>query len=62
MDFFQIWFALTLSANGGAWLGTAVLVTNMRNFPLSRGAVAGILKGYSGLSAAVYTEIYTGAS
>nr|TKW19920.1 hypothetical protein SEVIR_4G051200v2 [Setaria viridis] len=32
----------------------------MRNFPLSRGAVAGILKGYSGLSAAVYTEIYTG--
>jgi len=60
MDFFQIWFALTLSANGGAWLGTAVLVTNMRNFPLSRGAVAGILKGYSGLSAAVYTEIYTG--
>jgi len=60
MDFFQIWFALTLAANGGAWLGTAVLVTNMRNFPLSRGAVAGILKGYSGLSAAVYTEIYTG--
>lgn len=41
-------------------MGTAVLVTNMRNFPLSRGAVAGILKGYSGLSAAVYTEIYTG--
>lgn len=41
-------------------MATAVLVTNMRNFPLSRGAVAGILKGYSGLSAAVYTEIYTG--
>jgi hypothetical protein len=41
-------------------LATAVLVTNMRNFPVSRGAVAGILKGYSGLSAAVYTEIYTG--
>ncbi|KAL6335818.1 hypothetical protein AAG906_040531 [Vitis piasezkii] len=30
----------------------------MRNFPLSRGTVAGILKGYIGLSAAVYTEIY----
>ncbi|OEL36788.1 hypothetical protein BAE44_0002201 [Dichanthelium oligosanthes] len=56
----EIWFALCLAANGGAWLGTAVLVTNMRNFPLSRGAVAGILKGYSGLSAAVYTELYTG--
>ncbi|KAK9130564.1 hypothetical protein Sjap_011051 [Stephania japonica] len=38
-------------------MGTAVLVTNMRNFPLSRGTVAGILKGYGGLSAAVYTEI-----
>lgn len=35
-----------------------MLVTNMRNFPLSRGTVAGILKGYAGLSAAVFTEIY----
>ena len=35
-----------------------MLVTNMRNFPLSRGTVAGILKGYIGLSAAVFTEIY----
>lgn len=31
----------------------------MRNFPLSRGTVAGILKGYGGLSAAVLTEIYS---
>ncbi|KAL7259619.1 hypothetical protein ACSBR1_005498 [Camellia fascicularis] len=30
----------------------------MRNFPVSRGTVAGILKGYAGLSAAVYTEIF----
>lgn len=36
-----------------------MLVTNMRNFPVSRGTVAGILKGYAGLSAAVYTEIYS---
>lgn len=31
----------------------------MRNFPRSRGSVAGIIKGYGGLSAAVYTEIYS---
>ncbi|MQL95458.1 hypothetical protein Taro_028135 [Colocasia esculenta] len=56
----QLWIALVIGTNSSAWLGTAVLVTNMRNFPLSRGTVAGILKGYIGLSAAVYTEIYTG--
>lgn len=55
----QLWFALVIAANSSAWLTTAVLVTNMRNFPASRGAVAGILKGYGGLSAAVFTEIYS---
>lgn len=31
----------------------------MKNFPRNRGTVAGILKGYSGLSAAVFTEVYS---
>lgn len=31
----------------------------MRNFPLSRGTVAGILKGYIGISAQVLTEVFT---
>lgn len=55
----QLFIALVIGTNSNAWFGTAVLVTNMRNFPLSRGTVAGILKGYVGISAAVYTVLYT---
>ncbi|KAF2323118.1 hypothetical protein GH714_033525 [Hevea brasiliensis] len=55
---FLLWLALVVATNSNAWFGTAVLVTNMRNFPLSRGTVSGILKGYVGISAAVYTVLF----
>ncbi|KAA8535236.1 hypothetical protein F0562_030239 [Nyssa sinensis] len=58
LPYWLLWIAICVATNSSAWIGTAVLVTNMRNFPLSRGTVAGILKGYGGLSAAVYTEIF----
>ncbi|KAF5806847.1 putative major facilitator superfamily domain, MFS transporter superfamily [Helianthus annuus] len=57
LPYWILWIALVLAANSSAWLGTAVIVTNLRNFPLSRGTVAGLLKGYIALSAAVFTEI-----
>ncbi|KAJ0571013.1 putative MFS transporter superfamily [Helianthus annuus] len=57
LPYWVLWIALVLAANSSAWLGTAVIVTNLRNFPLSRGTVAGLLKGYIALSAAVFTEI-----
>ncbi|XP_030546924.1 protein NUCLEAR FUSION DEFECTIVE 4 isoform X2 [Rhodamnia argentea] len=59
LPYWLLWLALCVATNSSAWYGTAVLVTNMRNFPLSRGTVAGILKGYIGISAAVYTAIYS---
>ncbi|KAI4376706.1 hypothetical protein MLD38_014439 [Melastoma candidum] len=58
LPYWLLWAALCIATNSSAWLSTAVLVTNMRNFPRTRGTVAGILKGYGGLSAAVFTEIY----
>ncbi|XP_020110850.1 protein NUCLEAR FUSION DEFECTIVE 4-like [Ananas comosus] len=60
LPYWLLWIALYVGTNSSAWLMTAVLVTNMRNFPVSRGTVAGILKGYAGLSAAVFTPIYSG--
>ncbi|XP_054783195.1 protein NUCLEAR FUSION DEFECTIVE 4 [Prosopis cineraria] len=59
LPYILLWIALCAGSNSCAWFGTSVLVTNMRNFPLSRGSISGILKGYVGISAAVYTLIYT---
>ncbi|XP_050232311.1 protein NUCLEAR FUSION DEFECTIVE 4 [Mercurialis annua] len=58
LPYWLLFVALVVATNSNAWFGTAVLVTNMRNFPLSRGTVSGILKGYVGLSASVYTLLF----
>ncbi|CAI8611825.1 unnamed protein product [Vicia faba] len=44
LPYLLLWLALCVATNSNAWFGTAVLVTNMRNFPLSRGTISGILK------------------
>ncbi|KAF7809643.1 protein NUCLEAR FUSION DEFECTIVE 4-like [Senna tora] len=50
---------LCMGGNSSTWMNTAVLVTCIRNFPHHRGPVSGILKGYVGLSTAIFTDICT---
>ncbi|TKY48045.1 NUCLEAR FUSION DEFECTIVE 4 [Spatholobus suberectus] len=50
LPYLLLWLALCVATNSCAWFGTAVLVTNMRNFPLSRGTISAFLKVMWGLA------------
>ncbi|CAH2067969.1 unnamed protein product [Thlaspi arvense] len=59
LPFWLLFIALVVATNSSSWFGTASLVTNMRNFPMSRGPVAGLLKGYIGISGAAFTVLFS---
>ncbi|OMO83535.1 Nodulin-like protein [Corchorus olitorius] len=59
LPYWQMCIFLCLGGNSTTWMNTAVLVTCMRNFSKNRGPVSGILKGYLGLSTAIFTDICT---
>ncbi|GLU02750.1 hypothetical protein SLE2022_199880 [Rubroshorea leprosula] len=57
LAYWQMCIFLCLGGNSTTWMNTAVLVTCIRNFRYNRGPVSGILKGYVGLSTAIFTDL-----